>query len=298
MKKKTIAVHGILLLDKRCGVSSNRALQEIKRLYNATKAGHSGSLDPMATGLLPLCFGEATKVASMMLGDNKCYQVQVQLGATTDTGDREGKITSQQPPPNFSKEQVLECLNKFIGPSEQIPPMYCALKQQGKKLYQLARAGIVVDRKPRPITIFALQLTAVERTTISFDVSCSKGTYIRSLAEDIGTELGCGAYVLNLRRTKVGQFCLDDSFTVECLEAMDQAQLGECLLPVDKPLEAMPSIELSALDAQAVKLGKQINTPDHNDKGMIRMYSEQIFVGLGELHHCKLAPKKIFNLTQ
>ena len=291
-------IHGILLLDKRLGVSSNRALQEVRRLFNANKAGHTGSLDPMATGLLPLCFGEATKVSALMLDDNKRYQVLVKLGIMTDTGDVEGKIIAEKAVPELTENDIKQCLQRFTGPIEQVPPMYSALKHKGKKLYELAREGKVVERKARNITIFELELLQYTADTLTLDVLCSKGTYIRSLAEDIGHQLGCGASLLELRRTQSGQFKIKDALSLEQLQKMDFNKLMGCLLNVDKPLEAIPAIELSTSQAELIKFGQQINTEQTSTiQGIVRMYSEQVFLGLGELLlDGKLVPKKIFNL--
>jgi len=290
-------VHGIILLDKRLGVSSNRALQEVRRLFNANKAGHTGSLDPLATGLLPLCFGEATKVSAMMLDDNKRYQVVVKLGVMTDTGDSEGEVIEEKPVPALSTEAIINCLQKFTGEIDQVPPMYSALKLNGRKLYELAREGIVVERKARRITIFELNLLNTTEDTLTLDVSCSKGTYIRSLAEDIGHHFGCGGTVIELRRTQAGQFKIADALTIEQLQKMDLTELTACLLNVDKPLEDIPKIELSVQQAVLIKHGQQINSEINSLQGMVRMYSEQVFLGLGEmLLDGKLIPKKIFNL--
>ncbi len=291
-------VHGILLLDKRLSVSSNRALQEVRRLYNANKAGHTGSLDPLATGLLPLCFGEATKVSAMMLDDNKRYQVVVKLGVMTDTGDSEGKIIEEKPVPELSLEEIEVCLQGFSGEIEQVPPMYSALKHKGRKLYELAREGKIIERKARRITIFELKLLNATSDSLTLDVFCSKGTYIRSLAEDIGHKLGCGGTVVELRRMQAGQFKIEDALTLEQLQQMDPEKLKGLLIDVDKPLEGMPALELSASQAILIRQGQQIKMEKTETiQGMVRMYSEQVFLGLGEmLLDGKLLPKKIFNL--
>lgn len=291
-------VHGIILLDKRLGVSSNRALQEVKRLFNANKAGHTGALDPLATGLLPLCFGEATKVSAMMLDDNKRYQAVVKLGVMTDTGDSEGKVIEQKPVPELSQQMIENCLNHFLGEIDQVPPMYSALKHNGKKLYELAREGKTVERKARRINIFELKLLASTADTLTLDVFCSKGTYIRSLAEDIGHNLGCGGTIIELRRTQAGQFKLEDALTIEQCQAMPLEQLMASLLSVDQPLQEIPMIELSTQQAVLIKHGQQIEHEAESIQGMVRMYSEQVFLGLGEmLLNGKLVPKKIFNLS-
>lgn len=290
-------VHGIILLDKRLGVSSNKALQEVRRLFNANKGGHTGSLDPMATGLLPLCFGEATKVSAMMLDDNKRYQAVVKLGVMTDTGDAEGQIVEQKPVPELSDEMVNDCLQAFVGEIEQVPPMYSALKHNGKKLYELAREGKVIERKARNITIFELKLLELTTDTLTLDVYCSKGTYIRSLAEDIGHKLGCGGTIIGLRRTQSGQFKIEDALTIEQCQAMSLDELSSHLLAVDEPLHEIPKVQLTQQESELINHGQQIDYQCELPLGSVRMYNDQIFLGLGEmLLNGKLAPKKIFNL--
>ncbi len=246
-------VHGIILLDKRLGVSSNKALQEVRHLFNANKAGHTGSLDPLATGLLPLCFGEATKVSALMLDDNKRYRVVIQLGVMTDTGDAEGEIILTKPVPDYSMASLIACLQQFVGEIDQVPPMYSALKHQGKKLYELAREGITIERKARRITIFELNLlenVQIEAGALGdsdqlvLDVFCSKGTYIRSLAEDIGHALGTCGTVKALRRLEAGQFNIEQAKTIEQLITMDEQALFDSLIAVDKPLEFLPAVQL------------------------------------------------------
>lgn len=297
-------VHGIVLLDKRLGVSSNRALQEVRHLFNANKAGHTGNLDPMATGLLPLCFGEATKVSALMLDDNKRYQVLVQLGVMTDTGDAEGIVIETKPVPDLSTEDIQACLQQFTGEIEQIPPMYSALKHNGKKLYELAREGKTIERRARRIKIFELKLLDFSKDWLILEVFCSKGTYIRSLAEDIGHTLGCGGTVKLLRRLEAGQFSIEQAKTIEQLTAMSEQDLFQCLINVDKPLEALPSVYLSDEQAIAIKYGQSINFLGASDsslgtrQGMVRMYHSADFLGLGEmLLDGKIAPKKLFNMN-
>ena len=258
-------IHGIVLLDKRLGVSSNRALQEVRHLFNANKAGHTGSLDPLATGLLPLCFGEATKVSALMLNDNKRYQILVQLGVMTDTGDAEGSVIETKPVPDLSIEEIQACLQQFTGEIDQIPPMYSALKHNGKKLYELAREGKTIERKARRIKIFELKLLTDSQAgtrkpdELMLEVFCSKGTYIRSLAEDIGHALGCGGTVKALRRLEAGQFSIEHAKTIEQLTAMSEHDLFKSLINVDKPLEALPSVHLSDEQAISIKYGQSIN---------------------------------------
>ncbi|MGR8931691.1 MAG: tRNA pseudouridine(55) synthase TruB [Gammaproteobacteria bacterium] len=289
-------VHGIVLLDKRLGVTSNKALQEIRQLFNANKAGHTGALDPLATGLLPLCFGEATKVSGLMLDDDKAYRVTFRLGIMTDTGDSEGRIVREMPVPAFSETELQTCLQRFTGPIDQVPPMYSALKHQGKKLYELAREGKMVEREPRRITIQSLKLLEFDGTSVTLDVSCSKGTYIRSLAEDIGHALGSCATVIALRRTAAGMFKLEQAHTFEELQTMTDEERMNCLISVDTPLSKIPAVSLSADQALSIHHGRQIQIEGHRP-GAVRMYSQEAFLGLGEiLLNDRLAPKKIFNM--
>ena len=296
-------VHGIVLLDKRLGVSSNRALQEVRRLFNANKAGHTGSLDPLATGLLPLCFGEATKVSALMLDDNKRYQVLVQLGVLTDTGDAEGIVIETKPVPDLSIGEIQACLQQFTGEIDQIPPMYSALKHNGKKLYELAREGKTIERKARRIEIFDLKLLDFSKDSLTMEVFCSKGTYIRSLTEDIGRTLGCGATVKALRRLEAGLFSIEQANTIEQLAAMSEHDLFQCLINVDKPLEALPSVQLFEEQAIAIKYGQSIlhrssDSSSETWQGTIRMYHDDMFLGLGEmLLDGKIIPKKLFNMN-
>ena len=290
-------IHGILLLDKRLGVSSNRALQEVRRLFNANKAGHTGSLDPLATGLLPLCFGEATKVAGLMLDDNKRYQVVIRLGVTTDTGDAEGAIIATRPVPDLSEATILACLAQFTGDIEQIPPMYSALKHNGKKLYELARKGETIDRKARRISIFELHKMDFTDDLLTLNVLCSKGTYIRSLAEDIGNYLGCGASVSQLRRLELGQFGMEGALTIEQLTAMDEESLLACLMAVDKPLDYLPALAIDSEQARRICHGQPVSV-EETLPGPVRIYHAMDFLGLGEiLMDGKLVPKKMFNLN-
>jgi tRNA pseudouridine55 synthase len=298
-RKSGREVHGILLLDKRLGVSSNRALQEVRRLYNANKAGHTGSLDPLATGLLPICFGEATKVSAFLLGQDKRYQVVVQLGVVTDTGDAEGTVLATSEVPKLNKNKLAEYLQEFAGEIEQIPPMYSALKHQGRKLYELARLGQTVERKARRITIYSIHCLAYRNELLTLDVSCSKGTYIRTLAEDIGRKIGCGAMVKALRRFEIESFSLAQAYTFEQLQGIEnEADLMKCLLPVDEPLSILPAICLKENQAIQIANGNQISVDDDPiQQGAVRMYIEQKFLGIGEVSDdARLIPKRIFNL--
>lgn len=288
-------IHGILLLDKRLGISSNRALQEVKRLYNANKAGHTGSLDPLATGLLPVCLGAATKISEFLLNDHKRYQVTVQLGIRTDTGDMEGAVVETLPVPELTQADIKTVLQKFTGAIDQVPPMYSALKQNGKKLYELARAGLTVERPARCITIYELTLLALHKDALDLEVHCSKGTYIRTLAEDIGKALGCCATVKALRRVHTGDFRIEQAISFEQLERLDEQQMLDKLLAVDTPLQSFPAIYLDERQSDCVKQGQILNVSE-NLTGTVRMYCADEFLGLGEMRlDGKLAPKKMFN---
>lgn len=295
-RKSGLDLSGILLLDKATGVSSNHALQQVRRLFNANKAGHTGSLDPLATGLLPLCFGEATKISGMMLDDDKRYLVSISLGTMTDTGDLEGQIISEMAVPQLSQSLIESAIAQFLGPIDQVPPMYSALKHQGKKLYELARQGQIIERPARPVTIHAIQLLGFDAGTLHLDVSCSKGTYIRSLAEDLSHALGTCGTVSHLRRTEAGPFRLDQAITLDDLVNLTESARLERLLPVDLPLQHIPVITLDQLQAQAIQQGQQI-TVISALTGSVRIYADECFLGLGELSiNGKLAPKRIFNL--
>lgn len=258
-KKSGLNIHGILLLDKRLAVSSNKALQEVKRLLNANKAGHTGNLDLLASGLLPLCFGEATKVSGLMLDDDKRYLVDVKLGVMTNTGDLEGEVIASKPVPSLTDEQVKTCLEYFTGEIEQVPPMHSALKFNGKKLYELARDGIEIERKARRITIYELKLIHRTEDVLTLEVFCSKGTYIRSLAEDIGHYFDCGGMVTMLRRLQAGIFDLAKAYTLEQLTEMTDEQRMACLLPVDAPLRDLPIVQLTEAQAKAISYGQAVD---------------------------------------
>ncbi|MDP2903306.1 MAG: tRNA pseudouridine(55) synthase TruB [Methylovulum sp.] len=291
-------VHGILLLDKRLGISSNKALQEVRRLFDANKAGHTGSLDPLATGLLPLCFGEATKVSALMLDDDKRYQVVVKLGVMTDTGDAEGVVIDTRPVPELSLFEIEGCLQRFTGDIGQVPPMYSALKHQGKKLYELAREGKTIERIARRIHIFELKLLGFADNQLTLEVACSKGTYIRSLAEDIGYALGCCGTVTALRRLAAGQFDIVQAKTIEELSAMDEQDLFGSLIAVDKPLAAIPFLNLSDIQAINIRYGQTISL-EPTGAGTVRLYHDAVFLGLGErLLDGRLSPKKLFNINR
>lgn len=259
MKKELENINGILILDKPVGISSNRALQIVKRLFKAKKAGHTGSLDVLASGLLPICFGEATKFSQYLLDADKRYYVAAKLGERTTTCDAEGAIIVTQSTEFITEELLQSVLAKFRGTTEQIPSMYSALKHQGQPLYKLARRGIEVERQPRKITIYELKLLRWAQDTLELEVHCSKGTYIRNLVDDIGMVLGCGAYVTALRRLEVGIYRAEQMITIEQLQNInDAAELKKLLLPIDSCLSHLPSLQFSVEEAKAISHGKII----------------------------------------
>ena len=264
------AVHGVLLLDKGFGVSSNAALQQAKRLYRAEKAGHTGTLDPLATGLLPLCFGAATKFAQVSLDADKRYLATLRLGVTTTTGDGEGEAV-QTRDVNVSRAVVESACARFVGAIRQLPPMHSALKHEGKPLYDYARAGVTIDREPRNITIHAIDLVEGEGDRWVLDVSCSKGTYVRTLAEDVGEALGCGAHLSALRRTGSGAMDIDSALTIERLQALSPADLDAALLPADALVADWPKVILHAEDAGRFLSGVRRRLP-LADAANVRVY--------------------------
>jgi tRNA pseudouridine55 synthase len=264
------ALHGVLLLDKPIGWSSNDALQKAKWLLRAEKAGHTGTLDPLATGLLPLCFGAATKFSQVSLDADKAYRASITLGVRTSTADLEGEVIETLPV-NVDRAQIDAVLARFAGPINQLPPMHSALKKDGKALYEYARAGIVVERTPRPVTIHAIDIVSWHDAALVIDVRCSKGTYIRTLAEDIGAALGCGAHLGGLRRTGVGGLGLHAAVTLEALEAMDEAQRVALLQPVDVLVSDWPAVALDAEQAGRFLTGNRRPVP-HADQPAVRVY--------------------------
>ncbi|MGR8948764.1 MAG: tRNA pseudouridine(55) synthase TruB [Gammaproteobacteria bacterium] len=290
------AIDGILLLDKPSGISSNSALQQVKRLLNARKAGHTGSLDPLATGLLPVCFGEATKVSAYLLEADKRYEADVRLGATTNTGDSDGEITSTTPADHITQAQVKSALTAFIGEIDQIPPMYSALKKDGERLYKLARKGLEIEREPRRVTIFSLRLLAMSEAHLRIDVRCSKGTYIRTLAEDIGKALRCGAHITALRRTASGPYRIEQAHRLDN-SAQSVEELEAALLPIDSALMHFPAVHLAADLANSVAHGNPVQQPGDSGFGMVRMYdAAEQFLGIGEFtDYGHLAPRRIMS---
>lgn len=284
------AVNGVLLLDKPVGITSNAALQIVKRLFQAEKAGHTGTLDPFAGGLLPLCLGEATKFSQYLLDADKTYRAVMRLGVTTATGDPEGEVLDTRAV-SVTRAALHAAIARFIGTIEQTPPMYSALKHQGKPLYEYARAGIEIERKSRRIHIRSIDLRAFDGTQATLEVRCSAGTYIRTLAEDIGTVLGCGAHLTALTRTASGGFPLDQAVSLASLENSEMAARDRLLLPVDSLVAYLPRIELKDAESAALLKGQRLTLAACAQlAGLVRAYDgQQRFLGLVELQAPGLA---------
>lgn len=289
-------ISGVLLLDKPRGFSSNQALQKVRWLYQAEKGGHTGTLDPFATGLLPLCLGEATKFSQRLLDADKAYAAVVKLGEMTDTGDLEGEIIESHEV-NVTRADIERVLQQFMGPIQQVPPMYSALKRDGKPLYEYARAGIELEREPRSIEIFDLKLGAINGPCFELEVTCSKGTYIRVLAEDIGKALGCGAHLVELRRLRTGGFSLDETVvTVEQLEALTLEERDALLADADCLVQDLPEWQLDADSVPYFRQGQAIWQPRMNLNGFVRIYDpSRRFLGLAEVEEGRLAPRRLIN---
>jgi len=297
IKRMRDLVDGVLLLDKPVGLSSNDALIRAKRVLNAKKAGHTGTLDPFATGLLPLCFGEATKFSQDLLEADKTYEATIHLGIMTNTGDTEGEVIETLPV-DVTQAQIDAALARFRGPILQVPPMYSALKRDGKAYYEYAREGITLEREARPVTIHALEFVSYEAPFLKIRVTCSKGTYVRVLGEDIGAALGCGAHLNALRRTQVGALTSDGMITMEALQA-HPAPLS-LLAPVDALLSSFPVVELTPelavrfLQGQRLALGKEAAVVVPAELGRVRVYSEGKLLGTAQLQgYAILAPERL-----
>jgi tRNA pseudouridine55 synthase len=295
-------VDGLLLLDKPAGITSNQALQKVKRLLKAKKAGHTGSLDPAATGMLPLCFGEATKVCAYLLEADKTYRVTAKLGEATDTGDADGQITATAEIPDLDRAAWGRVLEQFRGEIEQVPPMYSALRKDGKRLYELARKGQVVEREPRPVRIDDLRLLEVSGNRLVFRVHCSKGTYVRTLVEDIARAAGTVAHTARLHRETVGDFRAEDMLDLPGAERVAEEgpeALRARLLPADKALSSWPDCHIPEDAAERFCGGQAIAVAESGPKGLVRVYAgEERFLGVGQLgSDCMLAPRRIFRLA-
>ncbi len=297
-KRRGRKVNGILLLDKPVGITSNAALQEVKRIYNADKAGHTGNLDPLASGLLPICFGEATKLSAFLLDADKVYVGVCKLGERTRSADAESEVVETRPVGPLTEAQVQEVLERFTGEIQQIPPMHSAIKRQGQPLYKLAHQGIEVEREPRSVTIHELRMLRLEGDQLEIFVHCSKGTYIRTLAEDIGEALGCGAHLSALRRTGVGPFGEAGSVTLESLRGRAEQSfedLDQLLLPMEQALDKWPALELTDTTAYYLRQGQPVLVPQAPTSGWVRLYAvEGRFLGVGHiLDDGRVAPKRL-----
>lgn len=292
-------ISGIVVLDKANGLSSNAALQEVKRLYEANKAGHAGSLDPLATGVLPVCLGEATKVSQFLLDSDKCYRARIKLGIRTDTGDSEGSIIERNAGISVSRKAIERALTKFKGEIEQVPPMHSAIKMNGVPLYKLARKGIAVEREPRLVTLYQVCLVEFVNSELELEISCSKGTYIRTIADDLGQELGCGAHVIELRRTQAGVFTEKDSISAEELALEKEKNRGldkidQFLIPMDRAIQDLPEVNLPSITASHVKNGQAVLVRHLPKNGLVRMYEDEQFIGIGSIDDDgKVAPRRL-----
>lgn len=296
-QRNCVAVDGVLLLDKPAGLTSNAALQTCKRALRACKAGHTGSLDPMATGLLPLCFGEATKVTQFLLDADKRYRAVFRLGQQTTTYDCEGEVIAQAPVTATALE-IERALKRFEGRIEQVPPMYSAIKRDGEPLYKLARAGVEVVREPRLVEIYAIRILSFAGERLELEIDCSKGTYIRSLAHDLGRALGCGAHVAALRRLAVGVLRVEDAIALDRFERLDEAGRLAVLQGADVMVQDIPDVQLTPLAAHYLRQGQAVSARHNLAPGWVRLYEEgRRFIGMGQvLDDGRVAPRRLLGL--
>ena len=297
--KKGRDINGVVLLDKASGGSSNAVLQQVKRLFGANKAGHTGSLDPLASGLLPICLGQATKVAQFLLDDDKRYFVRAKLGKVSSTGDSEGKVVNFGSTKGIDESSIRAILLKFTGDINQVPPMYSALKRNGTPLYKLARKGIEIERSPRPVIIHEINFLDLEEAVASLEVFCSKGTYIRTLVEDIGKSLGCGGHVVELRRTGFAHLDLSGSKTYEQLSKLKEQNiesLDSVILSADKMLPNLKSVYLDSEQTRDIRLGKKIEYLGFSSSQKLKLYDHnEQFIGIGESNlMSEILPKRLF----
>ena len=287
---------GVFLLNKPLGVSSNGALQRVRWLFRAQKAGHTGALDPLASGLLPICLGEATKFSHYLLDSVKRYQTTIQLGNSTTTGDTEGDVLLEGAVPELNPENIEQVLAQFRGDIHQVPPMYSALKKDGRPLYELARKGIEIEREARPITILAIELLSYTETSITLDVTCSKGTYIRVLGEDIAEALGTFGHLTYLHRIQTGHFDLIPSYTIEYLESLTEQEREALLLPAFAPVQHFTQIQVPEGRAEYFSRGMESNI-DHDAEAQVLVFDGEKCLGLAEITDKKrLVPKRVLNL--
>lgn len=289
-------ISGVFLLNKPLGLSSNAALQKVRWLYRAQKAGHTGALDPLASGLLPICLGEATKFSHYLLDSTKRYQTTIHLGHSTTTGDVEGEVLLEQAVPVLSEEKITQVLEKFVGDIQQVPPMYSALKKEGRPLYELARKGIEIERESRPIHIYAIELLSFTENSISLDVTCSKGTYIRVLGEDIAQALGTYGHLTYLHRIKTGHFDLIPEYTIEYLESLTEQEREALLLPAYAPVDHFPKVQAPEGRAEYFSRGMESNI-EHAAEAQVLVFEGEKCLGLAEITDSKrLVPKRVLNL--
>lgn len=288
------SLDGVLLFDKPLHLSSNTALQKVRHLFQAEKAGHTGTLDPLATGLLPICFGEATKFSNSLLNADKTYQALIRLGQTTTTGDAEGEITAEHPV-DLIQAEIEGVLAKFRGPIQQLPPMHSALKHQGKPLYEYIRKGETIARELRGVVIHELLLNSFSGNEMDITVRCSKGTYIRTLAEDIGQALGCGAHLQGLRRTATGRFRLGDAHTLAQMEAMSMAERETCLLPLDSMVQDLPALDLDEVQVIRIAQGQRLIVESVVPEGKVRLYGAGKFIGVADFTGSCLTPVRLLS---
>jgi len=287
---------GVLLIDKPLELTSNSALQKVRKLFHAHKAGHTGTLDPLATGLLPICFGEATKFSSVMLDADKTYRALIKLGQTTSTGDAEGEILSEHPV-SVELTKIKVVLENFRGELQQLPPMYSALKHQGKPLYEYIRKGETIERELRSVVVHELLLNSFSGNELDITVRCSKGTYIRTLAEDIGAALGCGAHLTGLRRTSIAHLELNGAYTIQQMEAMTDVEREGCLLPIESLMPGMPILQMDQVQIKRLAQGQRLSIdPDFPD-GKIRLHGPHGFIGVGYLQGHRLSPDRLLSVV-
>ncbi|MEZ5559663.1 MAG: tRNA pseudouridine(55) synthase TruB [Pseudomonadales bacterium] len=294
-------ITGMLVLDKPQGMTSNDAVQKAKRLFNARKVGHTGALDPLATGVLPLCFGQATKFSQYLLSSDKKYWCRIRLGVATDSGDSDGQVIETRPVEGITRERVEAALDAFRGEIDQIPSMFSAVKHQGQPLYKLARQGIEVERKSRRVTVFSNELAAFDGDQLELEIHCSKGTYVRTIAEELGASLGCGAHVTALRRRMAGPYDEDDLVTFEALEAAleEEGSLDRFLLPIASAVEGWPEVQLNEDTAYYVEQGQPVIVAHAPSSGWVRLCAETDrgacrFIGVGEiLDDGRVAPRRL-----
>ena len=307
-KRRGRDVSGVIVLDKPAGLSSNDAVQRVKRLFQARKVGHTGSLDPLATGVLPLCLGEATKFSQYLLESDKRYLTKVRLGVATDSGDADGKLVAERPIKGVTRRRINAALDAFRGDIEQVPSMFSAVKHQGQPLYKLARQGIEIEREARPVTVYENKIVDFEGDTLTLDIHCSKGTYVRTIAHDLGEALGCGAHVYALRRTMAGPYREDDMVTLEEVQRQhDEGRIDDLLRPIATAVGQWPPVRLAGAPAFYLKQGQPVLVPHSPTKGWVRLYeagsvdhangeadNDDRFIGVGEmLDDGRVAPRRL-----